>query len=58
MDRLKFYRKCYEDCKLVIADLMKREDLSEEKKEVLIDQFLTRMNELKAMIEELEDLYL
>lgn len=55
MDKLEFYRKCYEDCKLVIADLYARDDLPEERKSALIDQMLDKMNELKALIEELEN---
>lgn len=54
MDKLEFYRKCYEDCKLVIAELYKREDIPKEKKMALIDQMLDKMNELKRIIEDIE----
>ena len=55
MDKLEFYRKCYEDCKLVIDDLYKRNNLTEEKKMALIDKMLDKMNELKALIQDIED---
>lgn len=55
MDKLEFYRKCYEDCKLVIRDLYNRDDLTEEKKMALIDKMLDKMNELKALIQDIED---
>ena len=58
MDKLEFYRKCYEDCKLVIADLNERDDIPERRKEVLIDKMLDKMNELKRLIEEIEDFML
>lgn len=58
MNKLDFYRKCYEDCKLVIADLYERNDIPENRKEVLIDKMLDKMNELKRLIEEIEDFML
>jgi hypothetical protein len=58
MNKLDFYRKCYEDCKLVIADLYERKDLPEERKMALIDKMLDKMNELKALIEEIEEFML
>lgn len=58
MNKLDFYRKCYKDCKLVIADLYERNDIPENRKEVLIDKMLDKMNELKRLIEEIEDFML
>jgi hypothetical protein len=55
MNKLEFYRKCYEDCRLVIADLYKRDDIPKERKEALIDKMLDKMNELKRLIEEIEE---
>ena len=54
MDKLEFYRKCYEDCKLIIADLSERKDLPEERKMALIDKMRDKMNELKRLIEDIE----
>ena len=58
MNKLDFYRKCYEDCKLIIAELYKSKDISEERKMALIDKMLDKMNELKALIEEIENFML
>lgn len=58
MNKLEFYRKCYEDCELVIADLYHREDIPKERKEVLIDKMLDKMNELKKLIDEIEEFML
>lgn len=58
MNKLEFYRKCYEDCKLIIADLHERDDIPEGRKEVLIDKMLDKMNELKRLIEEIEEFML
>lgn len=58
MNKLEFYRKCFEDCKLVIADLYERDDIPKDRKEVLIDKMLDKMNELKRLIEEIEDFML
>lgn len=52
---LEFYCKCLRDCDRVIADLY-RQDLSEERKQALIDKLLITRKKLVETIERIEEL--
>jgi hypothetical protein len=53
---LEFYKRCLADCDRVLADLLAREDLYEERKQALIDRQLDVRNKLKRTIETIEEL--
>ena len=52
---LEFYRKCLEQCDMVIANLY-NSDLPKERKQALIDRQLDTRNMLKKRIEIIEEL--
>lgn len=51
MDKLEFYKKCYEDCKKIIKAINENPKFSEEEKEKLTDEFLDRMNKFQSYID-------
>jgi hypothetical protein len=53
---LAFYKRCLADCDRVLADLLARDDLTESRKEALIDKQLDVRNKLKKTIEVIEQL--
>lgn len=53
---LEFYKRCLVDCDRVLADLLARDDLTEARKEALIDKQLDVRNKLKKTIEVIEEL--
>lgn len=53
---LEFYKQCLVDCDRVLADLVSRDDLSERRKEALIDKQLEVRSKLKKAIEVIEEL--
>ena len=53
---LEFYRKCLEDCKYIMAELMKDESIPKVRKDALIDKLLDRMLLFQKRIEMIEEL--
>ena len=53
---LAFFRKCLVDCDRVLDDLLARDDLTEERRQALIDKLLDVRNELEKKIEIIEEL--
>lgn len=55
-ESLDFYKQCLKDCDKVLAHLQLREDLSSDRKHVLIDKMLDTRNKLDKLIKEIEDI--
>lgn len=53
---LDFYRKCIEDAKSTIRELMKDGSIPEERRKALIDKLLDRMIEIQKRIDAIEEL--
>lgn len=51
MDKLEFYKKCYEDCKNIIKSINEDPDFDDETKERLTDHFLDLMNKYQRYID-------
>lgn len=51
MDKLTFYKRCYEDCKRVLKEISENADLDKDTKERLTDHLLDRMNKFKEYID-------
>lgn len=53
---LEFYRRCIEDAKLSITEVMKDDSIPEERKKAIIDHFLDMMIEFQKRIDVIEEL--
>lgn len=51
MDKLEFYKKCYEDCKKILKAINEDPDFDDDTKERLTDTYLDLMNKYQSYID-------